>query len=154
MKKQQFAMAALAVAMLPGCRPGSGCGEIAAEPAPAEALRQSEDPSCRGDRLSGAWKMEQTPDGIDANLVFLSGGGLGGFTGVNSFFGTFSTADGMLTMTVTGMTRAAGSPQAMEFELNFLEILATVNGFAADGEELLLLNDGAMLAAFQRMPPK
>ncbi len=159
MKKRQIALAALTAAMLPGCRPGGGCTEIDAdrsfaESEPADSVRQTGNPSRNGGHLLGVWEMENTPEGIDADLIFLSGGGLAGSTGANNFFGTFSTADGLLTMKVEGMTRAAGNPQAMDFERNFLEILALTNGFAADEDELLLLNDGARLAAFERKLPE
>lgn len=150
MKRWQIAAVALAAAVLPGCRPGDGCEEPDAGGVPAAVLPDGGGRLREDGRLLGLWEMENTPEGIDANLVFLPDGGLAGSTGVNNFFGTFSTGDGLLTLTVDGMTRAAGSPEAMDFERNFIEILTLANGFAADDDELLLLNDGTRLAAFER----
>jgi len=46
-------------------------------------------------------------------------------------------------------TKMAGDPKLMELEDNFKKILASVDGFKVDGNNLELTSNGTVVATFQ-----
>lgn len=64
-------------------------------------------------------------DSGEAPTLSLSGretGRIAGFSGVNRYFGTYELGDGTVTLSITGMTRMAGPPEAMALEQAFVEL--------------------------------
>ncbi len=62
--------------------------------------------------------------GAEAPTLTLSGqetGRISGFSGVNRYFGSYELGDGSVTLSITGLTRMAGSPEAMALERAFVE---------------------------------
>lgn len=76
-------------------------------------------------------------------------GRISGFSGVNRYFGTYELGDGTMTLKITGLTKMAGSPEAMTLEWSFVE-LANSGPFTYDLAEqaLNLYRDGDLVMMF------
>ncbi len=72
------------------------------------------------------------------------------FGGVNRMSGSYALIDnGSVTLGQLVSTKMAGPSDLMELELNFSEIMVSVNGFHVRGNELQLLSDGRGVAEFR-----
>lgn len=89
------------------------------------------------------------PEDVDLFLRFESDGRLSGHFGCNSFFGSYSLADGTIEMGPFGSTRMACEEPAMAREASFLDALAAVATYERDGPRLTFRdNAGRPLVVF------
>ncbi len=65
-----------------------------------------------------------------------------GFSGCNTFFGTYKQKDDQLTFGPLASTRMAGPPENMEQEQHFLKALGDTEQFVIEENILTLLNAG------------
>lgn len=104
--------------------------------------------------LVGWWQPVSVMGKPVANLGFVDGrrpfmeirddGGMGGFTGVNRFSGQLdgpALAQGRFATGPIAMTKMAGSPELMQFELRFSEALSEANRATRVGDTLRLFQD-------------
>ena len=84
--------------------------------------------------LDGTWTLlgfrdgdlfDAVPDDVDINATF-DGASVNGSAGCNSFMGSFTVDDGVLTFGPLASTRMMCPPQVMEHEDRFLAAMATV----------------------------
>jgi hypothetical protein len=71
------------------------------------------------------------------------------FGGVNRLSGSYALVQNTVTMSDLASTKMAGPPELMELEKNFAKVLRTVDSFKVSGNELTLLTDGKVVAAFE-----
>lgn len=71
------------------------------------------------------------------------------FGGVNRLGGTYALVGESVFMGNLMSTRMAGPPELMELESNFSKILASVDGFHVNGNDLELLSAGTVVANFK-----
>lgn len=124
-------------------RPGERC-EGAVDPAPLAGTYW------RLTELPGEEGFEVDP-GLRAHLIFDSENGqASGSSGCNRFVGGFELNDDTLTLGPLAGTRMACPGAAMELESRFHAALASVTGYAIDGEVLTLKGPGGPVARFVR----
>lgn len=70
-----------------------------------------------------------------------------GYSGVNSFFGSYDTTDGGLHMPRLASTRRAGPPELMQLESAFFKALAATRSYRISNDELELLDAGGRTIA-------
>lgn len=70
-----------------------------------------------------------------------------GYSGVNSFSGSFETGAASLTFGPIAATRRAGPPAAMTFEAAFFKALEATRSYRISGETLELLDAGGGVLA-------
>lgn len=98
-------------------------------------------------------KIDGRPVPVEAEVTvrFEADGRAGGGTGVNRWFGTWTTlGEGDLEVSSLGTTRRAGPPELMQLEQRFLEALGQVERSRLDGGRLLLLKGGQTLLELTR----
>jgi heat shock protein HslJ len=78
--------------------------------------------------------------------------GIDGYTGVNRFFGKFAEVGEKLFGDGIGMTRRAGSPEAMKLETDYLKALQSVTKHRVEEEHLILENDDEIKLFFKAAP--
>ena len=99
----------------------------------------------------GEWFMQDTPEGITATIFLQPDGELAGSTGLNNYFGSYiASEDGNIILDPKGMTRMAGSPQDMEFENEFLEMIRAADSYEIVSGEMLLKDNGTTIAVFKK----
>ena len=119
--------------------------------------------------LAGAtWAAARGPEGVEWRLLALGGtavpaipGGrppslrldpakkqAAGFAGCNNFFGGYEIAGAMLKFGPLGATRRACPDKETALETRVFEALARVRGWRLEGGELVLTDDGTVLARF------
>lgn len=76
-------------------------------------------------------------------------GKVSGFTGCNQLMGGYTVAAEVLRFTQLGSTRMMCPPPAMQLESAVLAHLNSVTGFRIEGEQLILLKDGAPVARYE-----
>ncbi|WP_426076213.1 META domain-containing protein [Janthinobacterium sp. PSPC3-1] len=99
--------------------------------------------------LHGA-RVAMTPEQEREVRITLSDDGkVSGFTGCNRVMGGYTVAADVLRFTQLGGTRMMCPPPAMQLESAVLAHLNSVTGFRIEGEQLILLKDGAPVARYE-----
>jgi heat shock protein HslJ len=75
-----------------------------------------------------------------------------GFAGCNDFFGPYELSGAALSFGPLATTRKACPGEAAALEAGFLDVLARTQGWRIEGDVLLLLDDGNVLARLETMP--
>ncbi len=91
--------------------------------------------------------------GAPAPTATFSGGSVTGTTGCNRYTGTYVIDGGRMSIETGASTLKACPPPADEVERAYLAALGRVSGWRAEGEELVLLADGAPALRFQAASP-
>jgi heat shock protein HslJ len=73
-----------------------------------------------------------------------------GRAGINRYFGPVKQTEGALAFGPLATTRMGGSPERMELERAYLDMLAKADAAWIDGDTLRLVDDGVVLATFAR----
>jgi len=77
-----------------------------------------------------------------------------GYSGVNSFTGTYQSSGANLKFGPIAATRRAGPPAAMAFESAFFKALAATRSYRVSGDALELLDaEGEVRARLEALPP-
>ncbi|MBC8107315.1 MAG: META domain-containing protein [Anaerolineae bacterium] len=71
------------------------------------------------------------------------------FGGINRMSGTYSMDGKRITFGQVISTKMAGDPALMELESNFAKALGSVDAYQVAGNQLMLSNDGAVVAKFR-----
>lgn len=79
---------------------------------------------------------------MDAYLVLLDGGRLGGSTGCNNVNGAYSRNAARLSFSSVGITRMACSPDIIDQERRFLGAVRSTAAYEISGRRLILLDRG------------
>ena len=121
--------------------------------------------ACADDDASGAqpadiegvpWVLDSGA-GVDgaapAPTATFEGGRVTGTTGCNRYSGTYAVEGGRLTIAPGATTMKACPPPADEVERAYLAALGRVGGWRVDGDELVLLADGAPALRFRAASP-
>lgn len=91
------------------------------------------------------------PEAAEVTVRFEADGRAAGSTGVNRWFGTWTTlGDADLDISTLGTTRRAGPPELMQVEQDFLEALQRVERARLDEGRLQLMKDGKTLLELVR----
>ena len=98
--------------------------------------------------LHGA-RVTMTPEQErEVRITLDDNGKVSGFTGCNQLMGGYTVAADVLRFTQLGGTRMMCPPPAMQLESAVLAHLNSVTGFRIEGEQLILLKDGAPVARY------
>lgn len=99
--------------------------------------------------LDGA-RVSMTPEQErEVRITLDDNGKVTGFTGCNQVMGGYTVAADVLRFTQLAGTRMMCPPPAMQLESAVLANLNSVTGFRVDGEQLILLKDGAPVARYE-----
>ena len=99
--------------------------------------------------LDGA-RVSMTPEQErEVRITLGDNGKVTGFTGCNQVMGGYTVAADVLRFTQLAGTRMMCPPPAMQLESAVLANLNSVTGFRIDGEQLILLKDGAPVARYE-----
>lgn len=99
--------------------------------------------------LDGA-RVSMTPEQErEVRITLDDNGKVTGFTGCNRVIGGYTVAADVLRFTQLAGTRMMCPPPAMQLESAVLANLNSVTGFRIDGEQLILLKDGAPVARYE-----
>ena len=99
--------------------------------------------------LDGA-RVSMTPEQErEVRITLDDNGKVTGFTGCNRVMGGYTVAADVLRFTQLAGTRMMCPPPAMQLESAVLAHLNSVTGFRIDGEQLILLKDGAPVARYE-----
>ena len=99
--------------------------------------------------LDGA-RVAMTPEQErEVRITLDDNGKVTGFTGCNRVMGGYTVAAEVLRFTQLAGTRMMCPPPAMQLESAVLANLNSVTGFRIDGEQLILLKDGAPVARYE-----
>ena len=99
--------------------------------------------------LDGA-RVSMTPEQErEVRITLDDNGKVTGFTGCNRVMGGYTVAADVLRFTQLAGTRMMCPPPAMQLESAVLANLNSVTGFRIDGEQLILLKDGAPVARYE-----
>lgn len=99
--------------------------------------------------LHGA-RVTMTPEQErEVRITLDDNGKVSGFTGCNRVMGGYTVAADVLRFTQLGGTRMMCPPPAMQLESAVLAQLNSVTGFRIEGEQLILLKDGAPVARYE-----
>ena len=85
----------------------------------------------------------------EVRITLDNDGKVSGFTGCNQLMGGYTVAAEVLRFTQLGSTRMMCPPPAMQLESAVLAHLNSVTGFRIEGEQLILLKDGAPVARYE-----
>lgn len=85
----------------------------------------------------------------EVRITLDDNGKVTGFTGCNRVMGGYTMAADVLRFTQLAGTRMMCPPPAMQLESAVLANLNSVTGFRIDGEQLILLKDGAPVARYE-----
>lgn len=85
----------------------------------------------------------------EVRITLSDDGKVTGFTGCNRVMGGYTLAGTTLRFTQLAGTRMACPPPLMQLESAVLANLNSVTGYRLEGEELILLKDGAPVARFE-----
>ena len=97
-----------------------------------------------GARVSMAPEQER-----EVRITLDDNGKVTGFTGCNRVMGGYTVAAEVLRFTQLAGTRMMCPPPAMQLESAVLANLNSVTGFRIEGEQLILLKDGAPVARYE-----
>ncbi len=97
-----------------------------------------------GARVSMAPEQER-----EVRITLDDNGKVTGFTGCNRVMGGYTVAAEGLRFTQLAGTRMMCPPPAMQLESAVLANLNSVTGFRIEGEQLILLKDGAPVARYE-----
>jgi len=135
----------------------TACSAITVEPAPAEPPRVEaaatglENRPWRLVSYANAQSETVTAQEEPAAVVTFEDGGVGGTSGCNSFFGSYTLDGDGIVIEQIGSTLMACPDPLMQQEQDFLAALSAAAGYAIDGETLQLLDAaGNVLATFTR----
>lgn len=99
--------------------------------------------------LDGA-RVSMTPEQErEVRITLDDNGKVTGFTGCNRVMGGYTVAADVLRFTQLAGTRMMCPPPAMQLESAVLANLNSVTGFRIEGEQLILLKDGAPVARYE-----
>ena len=99
--------------------------------------------------LDGA-RVAMTPEQErEVRITLDDNGKVTGFTGCNRVMGGYTVAAEVLRFTQLAGTRMMCPPPAMQLESAVLANLNSVTGFRIEGEQLILLKDGAPVARYE-----
>ena len=99
--------------------------------------------------LDGA-RVSMTPEQErEVRITLDDNGKVTGFTGCNRVMGGYTVAAEVLRFTQLAGTRMMCPPPAMQLESAVLANLNSVTGFRIEGEQLILLKDGAPVARYE-----
>ena len=99
--------------------------------------------------LDGA-RVSMTPEQErEVRITLDDNGKVTGFTGCNQVMGGYTVAADVLRFTQLAGTRMMCPPPAMQLESAVLANLNSVTGFRIDGQQLILLKDGAPVARYE-----
>jgi heat shock protein HslJ len=140
---QQIIALAIAAAAAMNCL---GCANSSHPHEPAKA-----------DSIQGAeWRLTMI-EGINVpadaiiTMQLTSDKKLAGSTGVNRYFGTYtSDSPGFIRFSPLGMTRRAGTPEAMKLEAQFVGAMERVTEFRIEGDSLKLGDGDKSLLVWRR----
>lgn len=85
----------------------------------------------------------------EVRITLTDDGKVSGFTGCNRVMGGYTVAGTALRFTQLAGTRMACPPPLMQLESAVLANLNSVTGYQLEGEQLILLKDGAPVARFE-----
>lgn len=85
----------------------------------------------------------------EVRITLDNDGKVSGFTGCNQLMGGYTVAAEVLRFTQLGSTRMMCPAPAMQLESAVLAHLNSVTGFRIEGEQLILLKDGAPVARYE-----
>ena len=85
----------------------------------------------------------------EVRITLDNDGKVSGFTGCNQLMGGYTVAAEVLRFTQLGSTRRMCPSAAMQLESAVLAHLNSVTGFRIEGEQLILLKDGAPVARYE-----
>ena len=102
--------------------------------------------------LVGGWKVRNTPENVNAELILLPEGRLAGNSGVNRIMGSYEADPHRCTIrfVLTGLTLMAGPAPAMEYEQKFIRDLGTITRYELAGITLDLYNGDAAVLSLVR----
>lgn len=154
-----FATLALALPLALVALAGAGCqstGQSEGHANPPAMLAV-----CLSKLVPSEWTCTQLgqhafPEGAVPTIAFAGTEGdsdnvqVSGRAGVNRYFGPVKQTDGALAFGPLAATRMGGSPERMELERAYLDMLAKVDAAWIDGDTLRLVDDGVVLATFTR----
>lgn len=110
-----------------------------------------------GPKLDGAWELvalegqKVTLEGRRPSLVFDSERKqAGGYTGVNTFGGSFTWSPPHVQIDPGPMTKMAGPPERMELENDYIRVLPMVNRLTIEEGMLILWRGEREMARFRR----
>ena len=133
----------------------AACSAITVEPAPAEPPRAQADAIRLENRpwrlvsYANAQAETVTARKEPAAVVTFEDGGVGGTSGCNSFFGSYTLDGDLISIEQIGSTLMACPDPLMQQEQDFLAALSAAAGYAIDGETLQLLDAaGSAVATF------
>ncbi len=129
---------------------------------PAQGIRVREPHFRVGDKdipvkyvqIEGKWLLKQVgdqqvePSDEPIQLIITYDGDVSGYTGVNRMSGTLTDGDRLFGPIAT--TRRAGSPEAMQLEVDFTRSLSEANAFEVEGATLRLFAGDELLLVFDR----
>ena len=99
--------------------------------------------------LDGA-RVSMTPEQErEVRITLDDNGKVTGFTGCNRVMGGYTVAADVLRFTQLAGTRMMCPPPAMQLDSAVLANLNSVTGFRIEGEQLILLKDGAPVARYE-----
>lgn len=99
--------------------------------------------------LDGA-RVAMTPEQErEVRITLDDNGKVTGFTGCNRVMGGYTVAAEVLRFTQLAGTRMMCPPPAMQLESAVLANMNSVTGFRIEGEQLILLKDGAPVARYE-----
>ena len=141
--RRALSVASILYATMLGAVIAVGC---TSQPEPAWVKQEVEartDPKSLG---GGKWVLVSMNSngaipGANLSLEFGANNSVSGFSGVNRFSGTCTTATGQLKFGQFVSTKMAGSPKLMKTEQAYLAALASVRNFSLEGGLLRLNND-------------
>ena len=124
----------------------AACSAITVEPAPAEPPRAEaaatglENRPWRLVSYANAQSETVTAQEEPAAVITFEDGGVGGTSGCNSFFGSYTLDGDFIAIEQIGSTLMACPDPLMQQEQDFLAALSAAAGYAVEGETLQLLD--------------
>jgi heat shock protein HslJ len=113
-------------------------------------------PATAADVEGVPWVLESgagLESGGPAPTATFANGTITGTTGCNRYRGTYTIEGGRLTIETGATTLKACPPPADEVEQAYLAALGRVSGWRVEGDELVLLADGAPVLRFRAASP-
>jgi len=92
----------------------------------------------------------EAPEGVSIDVLF-KGGNVGGFSGVNTYHGSYKLSGSSLSIGELASTEMAGPPDLMDNEQAYLAALQRTSSYTADTSSLTLLDqDGKRILEYTK----
>jgi heat shock protein HslJ len=115
----------------------SGCTHQLSRPEPGKSLINT---SWRAVEINGSRVLFLPGQKLDVSLVLYHAGHIRGYTGCNSFMGSYSRNADLLQITPAGRSNMTSSSAIMEREREFLKALRQVSRFVISGGTMQLFS--------------